>query len=395
METVIKPARRVGAAMLLALCVSCGGGGGGSAEDAAPGGSSVVNTPAVSAATPAATDLLQMHVQMPNEVSYSQVEEGPFQDLNLQIGYSGDAFLLQGRTVYVFITPPPGVIYERPEITFDTTSKLAFIRAAAGKAPMAPGRYDGELKVVACFDPACRTYIGRTSIPFHLAVVQGIKVSPPLVSVHTYFGEFPPPVEATVTLPPGVTEWSFSKSPTEDLTKEGDKIVFKALSPYKVGQEELYASARVDIPDPNSSSSNLVTRADFKVVYEVHQNGLYYMSPRSVSHTLPRDPWLGRVSGNIVVARQRTGHVRLREIVFNPPLDTVGNFQWLRLKDGSLSFQEVIAEEYVVQSCLISGSCLPVGEYHATLRYQWEGFEGTNVLKTENLELPVTLRVTP
>jgi hypothetical protein len=391
------------AVLLSALLAGCGGGGGAGASSSAAGttspaqaGSSSGGTVSAPGGDSSVLDTLSVHLRSPAAVQDVSFGDSSPTGVELQIGYSGEAGALTGRTLYMRVEGPEPLYESRPVSYLGLNEPIIHVLLGGNLQGVPEGRYTGTLSVHVCLDLACSTQVRNSplSIPYDVEMKPGLKLSHESLDLETAFGTALPASEVAVMLPSGGTDWSaFSTDPLNiAATRSGDKLL---LTPSPFARPGTYATDVIvesSAPDPKFPNTIWRFYKALKVTYTVKTSAApYVMSPVSASYFL----WLNDPSqhnariGFSLQDPQATLSPRGIRFDANPSA-AAGHPQANRWLHASV---DTVAEYFVAPCGTVPGApnCLPAGAYQAALLYRVSGAAGV----TADLEFPVTMIIAP
>lgn len=262
---------------LIASLTACGGGGGGAAESTA--------TPAAGSPPPAniVFDAVSVSLVAPSSIQreYAEMEES--QEISIHVRGAGDLQQLNGRTLYAIVEDPDAMTGGRAAVQLGTRStdgSNGLITLSARKMDK-PGRFQGELRLHACFDPVCATELAGSPlrVPYDVTVHPGLALSAAELAVTVPFGEVPPLQAVLADLPANMSSWRatpgtviYQAPPnrtqaTVTLTGEGKGRIDVQMLPAPPGsyRESIDVSA-------NLSGKAVMQRRSITVTYTVTAN---------------------------------------------------------------------------------------------------------------------------
>jgi hypothetical protein len=172
------------AALAALLITGCGGGGGGSA-----------GAPEVAAGTATASGAVTVGPPSPSKITATRVVGERITEATFTGVVTGDVASLQDKQIYLTVEDPSQLFQETAYLTLTRTATgLNYSLVLGGRDLTTSGHFTGNLRILACVDPACRQPLGGTPlvVPYDVTVQEGLTLSRQDVSVTVPFGTVTP-----------------------------------------------------------------------------------------------------------------------------------------------------------------------------------------------------------
>jgi hypothetical protein len=327
---------------------------------------------------------------------------------NVNAGFRVTGDLSPFRTqplVLVLEVSDPTIFETTPALSIASDGVSGFAQLTGKFWRGGPGIHSGVLTVHACLGVDCKTElrVNGATIPYQITILQTVAVDRPVVDLSTPFGSLPVETAVAVTLPEGAMSWraeplltgAFGKSIVRKSPDGSNSLLVTqdGLAPSGYAQTENWVITAV-APDQQELktllSVNLATLAstvDHAFVRQPH----FELTQGVEAHTQELDT-------SLLFQTAQSDRVRLLGIDYTTwpaaATDPTLRQSWLFAftRDGEFPRQVLNTYEIrtSVQNCF-NGSCLPAGDYAATMHFEYTPAQGSPVV----LDMPVTMSLTP
>jgi len=311
---------------------------------------------------------------------------------------------LSGKTLYIVAMIPDPLFSTTPSFALGADKHSGTLSLSGVYPPVGVATYTNNITVLACLDSGCTNQLAGSGfkVPYVVNVRSGLKSA--TTALNTSFGSFPAPVSVPIQMPAGST-WRVTG------VDRGNPLLIAGSTAPDGSTNLIVTTPELSLPG-TTNDGNLILEA---VTPDGHllRNAVHVTStttPSAVPVAIKQQPFTASIPhGNVLTTFDSgvtlltpggdAGKIHFLDITYASPAAASSNTfkdHWVFLSSGTVLTSNVgtaygYHTGYHIQGCNGGTSCLPVGTYTATLRFQYSPLGSTPTI----LSYVITMDITP